>query len=198
MSANDNHINQHNDPFKESTRVTKPNIFLVGMMAVGKSTVGRLLGQNLGMDFYDTDSLVEERAGVDIGWIFDVEGEESFRKREQIIVEEFSRNSNIVLATGGGVVENKNNIGILKKRGIVVYLSATLDLLVKRTANDKTRPVLQKAKSRPLAIKQILQRREPLYDFLADIKFSTDKRTPKAVTHTIVRHLNELGLFQHY
>ena len=121
----------------------KHNIFLIGMMAVGKSTVGRRLAIELGLDFFDTDRLVEERAGADIAWIFDVEGEDGFRDREQKVVDEFSQREGIVLATGGGVILRAINREHLASRGTVVHMSASLDRLVERTRNEESRPLLR-------------------------------------------------------
>ena len=124
------------------------NIFLVGLMAVGKSTVGRVLAQALGAELFDTDHVIEERAGADIAWIFDVEGEQGFRDREEHIIEEFTRRRGIVLATGGGVVLRAANRKALAARGVVVHLDSPLERLVERTQRDKKRPLLQHGEAR--------------------------------------------------
>lgn len=115
----------------------KRNIFLVGPMGAGKSTIGRQLAQLLGMDFIDTDTEIEQRAGADISWIFDVEGEEGFRKREERIINELTQKQGIVLSTGGGAVMSKENRNHLSARGIVIYLETTVDKQFERTQRDK-------------------------------------------------------------
>src|SRR5262249_24487281 len=109
--------------------VKNHNVFLVGLMAVGKSTVGRLLSEELSLPFFDTDRVVEERAGADIAWIFDVEGEAGFREREHLAIDELTRRDGVVLATGGGVVLREDNRRNLAARGLVVYLDSPIDKL---------------------------------------------------------------------
>lgn len=115
----------------------KRNIFLIGPMGAGKSTIGRQLAQMLGMEFIDSDAVIEERAGADIDWIFDLEGEAGFRKREERIINELTQNQGIVLSTGGGSVLSKENRNVLSARGIVIYLETTVDKQFERTQRDK-------------------------------------------------------------
>jgi len=168
------------------------NIFLVGLMAVGKSTVGRLLAQMLGAEFFDTDHVIEERAGADIAWIFDVEGEQGFREREQQVVDELTQREGIVLATGGGVVLRAANRRMLAARGIVVHLDSPLERLVERTARDKKRPLLQQGKLRE-TLARLQADRAPLYEEVADYRFVTDRQGPKVLARMIEKKLREDG-----
>ncbi|MDH3644327.1 MAG: shikimate kinase AroK [Gammaproteobacteria bacterium] len=170
----------------------KQNVFLVGLMAVGKSTVGRLLAQALGADFYDTDHVIEERAGADIAWIFDVEGEAGFRDREEHVIEELSRRQGIVLATGGGVVLRASNRKILAARGVVVHLDSPLERLVERTQRDKKRPLLQQGEARE-TLARLQAERAPLYEEIADYRFVTDRQGPKVLARMIENKLRDDG-----
>ena len=167
------------------------NIFLIGPMGAGKSTVGRQLAKALDMEFVDCDREIEERTGVTIAIIFEVEGEEGFRKRERAMIEQLTERDGIVLATGGGVVLDEDNRARLRARGFAIYLNAPIDLLVERTARDRQRPLLQdgdpKAKFKALA-----EEREPLYRQVADMVVKTDRRTARHVVKEIVRRISQL------
>jgi shikimate kinase len=167
------------------------NIFLVGPMGAGKSTVGRQLAKSLSMEFVDCDREIEERTGVNISIIFEVEGEEGFRKRERAMIEQLTEREGIVLATGGGAVLEEDNRARLRTRGFAIYLNAPIELLLERTARDKQRPLLQtddpKAKLIALA-----EEREPLYQQVADMVVKTDRRTARHVVKEIVRRLGQL------
>src|SRR6185503_4675565 len=126
----------------DATAATR-NIFLVGMMGAGKSSVGKLLARHLGKTFYDSDHVIESRTGVKIPIIFELEGEAGFRAREAAVIEELSALDDVVLATGGGAVLNPRNRELLKARGIVVYLRASVNELWSRTRHDRNRPLLQ-------------------------------------------------------
>jgi shikimate kinase len=169
------------------------NLFLVGLMAVGKSTVGRCLARDLDMAFYDTDEVLEERAGAEIAWIFDMEGESGFRDREQQVIEELTAKSGVVLATGGGAVLRAANRQNLSARGIVVHLDSPLERLVERTARDKKRPLLQGGDARD-TLARLQRERAPLYAEIADYTFVTDRQGPKVLARTIQRKLREDGL----
>ncbi len=165
------------------------SIFLVGPMGAGKTTIGRSLARLLGCDFYDSDQVVEERAGVSVAWIFDVEGKEGFHKREREVLEELTKKRGIVLATGGGVVEDPKNCNILSARGIVVYLQATIEQQLVRMEKDKKRPLLMQTKNRDKLLVALEETRDPLYRSIADYIFSTDGRSVKAVSTDIVSSL---------
>ncbi len=173
--------------------MTTQNIFLVGLMAVGKSTVGRLLAESMHKEFYDTDHVIEERAGADVAWIFDVEGEAGFRDREQDVVEELTRRVGIVLATGGGVVVRLCNRNVLASRGVVIHLDSPLERLVERTQRDKKRPLLQQGEPRS-TLQRLQEERAPLYAEISDYRFITDRQGPKVLVKAIEAQLREDGV----
>lgn len=162
-----------------------PNVFLVGPMGAGKTTVGRQLAAALGYQFLDTDHEIEARTGADIPWIFEVEGEEGFRRREAQVIDELTTRRGIVLATGGGAVLRPGNRAALHQRGFVVYLSATLDHLLARTARDRNRPLLQTDDPRAV-FERILSEREPLYRETAHLVVNTDAGNVREAVATIV------------
>lgn len=163
------------------------NIILVGPMGAGKTTIGRQISRLLGYDFYDSDREIEERTGVTIPLIFELEGEEGFRLREQKIINDLTQKKNIVLATGGGAVLRQENQLALKRSGTIVYLCAGIDDLLERTSKDKNRPLLQTEDPRK-KLQSILTQREPIYRELADIILETNKMT----VHAAVKKLEEL------
>ncbi|MEZ0232776.1 MAG: shikimate kinase [Methylophilaceae bacterium] len=138
------------------------NIFLVGLMGAGKTTVGRILAKHLNKDFYDTDHEIERRTGVNIPHIFEVEGEVGFRRREVLAIGELANMQNVVLATGGGAVLMQENRTVLKTQGVVIYLRANVHELWLRTRNDKNRPLLQHGNARE-KLEQLFGERDPLY-----------------------------------
>jgi shikimate kinase len=164
------------------------NIFLVGPMGAGKTTVGRLLARHFNLDFIDLDAEVEERCGADIPWIFDVEGEDGFRRRESALLDELTQRSGILLATGGGAVLNEQNRRWLSERGYVVYLCATLEQLVERTSRDRKRPLLQVENPRQV-LESLLEHRDPLYREVADLVVTTETRSPQAVSKDVEQQI---------
>lgn len=160
------------------------NIFLVGPMGVGKSTIGKKLAKKLDKKFFDSDKEIEKRTGAAIPLIFDVEGELGFRERESKLIDELTLEDGIVLATGGGAVLTKVNRDILRSRGIVVYLAATPELLMKRTAHDHNRPLLQ-TNDRLGKIRSLLNEREPFYAEIADMNLTVDKLSVKQIIECI-------------
>ena len=159
---------------------TSSNVFLVGPMGAGKSTIGRLLASDLRLEFKDTDKEIEDRSGVDIPWIFDMEGEEGFRNRESAMLAELVVLNKILLATGGGVILKPENRRMLASNGRVVYLRASINEQVRRTSRDKKRPLLQKDDPRQV-LTDLMAEREPLYLEVADYVVETDRRSPKSV-----------------
>ena len=143
------------------------NIFFVGLMGAGKTTVGRYLAKNLGLDFYDTDQEIERRTGVRVPTIFEMEGEAGFRKREVSMIDELTQLSNIVLATGGGAVLSAENRQHLASRGHVIYLRASVHDLFLRTRFDRNRPLLQNNNPK-MKIEQLFAERDPLYHEVAE------------------------------
>ncbi len=168
----------------------KGNVFLVGPMGAGKTTIGKQLANALGLTFKDSDHEIVERTGASIPWIFDVEGEEGFRRREREMIDELSAREGLVLATGGGAVLAKENRRHLKERGTVVYLQASIEQLLKRTARDKNRPLLQTEDPRS-KLEALMAEREPLYRETADIIINTEQRSLKGVIKEISRQLEQ-------
>ena len=164
------------------------NIFLIGPMGAGKSTIGRALAKELKLDFYDSDEEIELRAGADIAWIYDVEGEEGYRRREQKVIDELTQKTNIVLATGGGAIMTSQNRNSLAARGTVIYLKTSLQQQYERTKRDTKRPMLQ-TDDLEARLESLRDEREPLYEELADVAFETDKLTVKAVANNIIKYL---------
>lgn len=160
------------------------NIYLVGLMGAGKTTIGRLLAKHLHKTFYDTDHEIERRTGVNIPLIFEVEGEIGFRKREISIIEELSHKSNIVMATGGGAVLSEENRNNLKQHGTVIYLKANVHELWQRTRNDKNRPLLQTVDPHE-KLKQLFAERDPLYTEVATFVIETEGESVGSIVHRI-------------
>jgi shikimate kinase len=167
----------------------KTNIFLIGLMGTGKTTVGRQLSRKLKMEFYDSDRVIEERTGVDIPLIFEKEGEDGFRARETAILDELTQKNNIVLATGGGAILNAENRNHLVNRGTVFYLKSNLKTLVERTSKDKNRPLLQTAEPVETTLKRLLEQRGPLYEETADYVIETANNSIHSVIQAIIKHL---------
>jgi len=170
------------------------NIFLIGPMGAGKTTIGRLIAEELGKNFHDSDQVIEERAGADISWIFDVEGEEGFRQRERKVIKELCAMDNIVLATGGGAILAEQNRKAMRKHGVVVYLMATISQQVERTKRDQKRPLLKDVADPRSKLTSLMEMREPLYREIADISVMTSRRSPRAVTTEIIQMLQAESL----
>ncbi|GAB2584303.1 MULTISPECIES: shikimate kinase AroK [Nitrincola] len=168
------------------------NIFLIGPMGAGKSTIGRLLSHELGLEFIDSDKVIEERSGADIPWIFDVEGEQGFRDREACTIDDLTSMNNIILATGGGAVLREKNRQNLQSRGQVIYLLTSIEQQLERTAKDRNRPLLQ-TENPELVLRKLLAERDPLYKSCADVIVRTDRRHPRAVVNEILRHVRQLN-----
>ena len=152
------------------------SIFLVGMMGAGKTSVGRVLARRLDKVFYDSDQVIEERTGVKIPVIFEIEGEAGFRNRESAIIDELTALPDIVLATGGGAVLSDSNRARLKSRGTVVYLRATVRDLLNRTRHDRNRPLLQTADPRA-RLTELYEIRDPQYRETAHVIIETGSQS---------------------
>ena len=163
-------------------------VFLVGPMGAGKSTIGKLLARGLDLGFADSDTEIEERTGADIPWIFDVEGEEGFRDREAQVIDEMTLLDRTVLATGGGVVMRHENRRVLAARGFVIYLHATLDEQVRRTRNDRNRPLLN-TEDPERVLQDLMAVRDPLYREIADHVIDTDRSSPKVIAQRLLTQL---------
>ena len=157
-------------------------------MGVGKTTIGRALAERMNLEFFDSDQEIEAATGADIPWIFDVEGERGFRHREAKMINLLSGRKNIVLATGGGAVLDEKNRTRLKKRGLVVYLCASIKQQVERTARDRHRPLLQNGNPEQI-IKGLMVEREPLYLEVADVVVDTNRRNLKSVSNEIIKQI---------
>lgn len=167
------------------------NVFLVGPMGAGKTTIGRHVATLMHKRFLDADQEIEKRTGVTIPVIFEIEGESGFRRRESMVVDELTREQDIVLATGGGVVLLEENRLVLKQRGTVVYLQADLETLMERTRRDRNRPLLQTEDPRAKIV-ELLRQREPIYRQIADVVVDTGQRAPSSVARDIVARIKDL------
>jgi len=168
----------------ESGNAERP-IVLVGMMGSGKSTVGRRLASALGRPFVDADREIESRCGVAIATIFEVEGEAGFRRREAALIDELTRRSGLVLATGGGVVLLEETRGRLRERGLVVYLCASAAELWHRLRHDKVRPLLRTPDPRQ-RIAELVAQRDPLYRECAHLVVQTGRQPADKVVQEIL------------
>ncbi len=171
------------------------NLFLVGPMGAGKSTVGRLLSQALQRPFWDADKVVEERTGVNIPTIFDIEGEAGFRDRETRVLDELTRLDGIILATGGGVVLRETNRQMLQNRGYVIYLRVSPEQQYKRTRRDTSRPLLQVHNPRA-KLKALTAEREPLYREVADLVWETGSTPAPQMLKRLKAHLRRTGVIR--
>ena len=165
------------------------NIVLIGPMGCGKTTVGRHLAKKLKVNFYDADHEIIDKTGVSIDYIFDVEGEKGFRKRESKVLKELCNKSNIVLATGGGAVLSGENRSTIKETASVIYLSSSVDQILRRTAKSKTRPLLENSSNRRQTISSIINSRESLYKEVATIIINTNGKKLNEVINEILTHL---------
>lgn len=161
-------------------------------MGAGKTTIGRELAAQLGLDFIDSDSEIETRTGVSITWIFDIEGEQGFRDREAAIIEQLSNQDGIVLATGGGAVTTPANRAALSSRGVVVYLYTPVDVQLQRTHHDTNRPLLQHEDPRA-RLEDLMAQRDHLYRQIADIIVASSNGRARSVARRIEQALEKNG-----
>jgi shikimate kinase len=162
-------------------------VFLVGMMGAGKTTVGRLLAQGLRYAFVDVDAELERRTGVRIATMFEVEGEAGFRDREELLLDELSGRTAIVLATGGGAVLRAANRERLRSRGLVIFLDVAAVEIARRTQHDTSRPLLN-SPDRRARIDELLEVRQPLYRASAHLRFRSPARNPRRLASSILAH----------
>ncbi len=165
------------------------NIYLVGLMGSGKTTLGKILAKKIDKQFYDSDQVIEEKLGVDVPIIFEYEGEAGFREREKDILKELVGIQNIVLATGGGIILSKSNRDLLAQNGMVVYLKSNQKDLILRMKNDKTRPLLQNGNIEEI-IKNLCKERGPLYEEIADFEITTKNKKIHEVVNEIMSVIN--------
>jgi shikimate kinase len=171
------------------------NVFLIGPMGSGKTTIGKHLAKKLGLDFYDCDHELERLTGASVNLIFDLEGEEGFREREKYLLKELTAKNGVLIATGGGTVCNEENRLMLRSSGFVVYLKTSIEEQLKRLSKDKSRPLLQ-AEDRTQRLKNLARVRNPLYDATADLVYSTRSASvyasAKALSATILEQVDPL------
>lgn len=167
------------------------NIFLVGPMGAGKTTIGRHIARELNRAFFDSDVEITKTAGADLAWIYDIEGEQGFRDRETKILETLTQKQGIVLATGGGAILSVENRRLLASRGLVIYLEVSVTQQVIRTEKDKRRPSLRDV-NRKNVFEDMQQDRQHLYESIADLTFTTDAQTVRKVAKKIVQQLLEI------
>jgi shikimate kinase len=170
----------------EPRSVVGARLFLIGMMGAGKSTVGRLLARRCGFDFIDCDRELEARSGVSVATIFELEGEESFRRREAMLIDELTQRARTVLATGGGAILSDENRRHLRERGLVIYLRASVDEILRRTQKDRARPLLQTADRRG-RIAQLLAEREALYEQVAHVAVQSSSGNPNRLVAKLMQ-----------
>jgi len=166
------------------------NIILIGPMGSGKSTIGNIIARRLHRDFQDSDHFIEERTGVDIARIFDVEGEQGFRDRESNALNELLGENDRVIATGGGSVLREENRQLLKQKGYIIFLDTSVNQQMHRLRRDKKRPLLQTENPRE-RLENLLAERRPIYLDLADLAVKTDKRVARRLAADIIDKLPE-------
>jgi len=170
------------------------NLILVGMMGSGKTTMGRALARHLGKAFVDSDEEIQQRTGVTIPHIFDIEGETGFRQRETAAIRDLVERDNMVLATGGGAVLAEQSRELMRQNGIVIYLKANVHDLWQRTRHDRNRPLLQTAD--PYAkLTELFQQRDPLYLQVADIVMQSGKQSAHALMLQLVDEIEAFRKF---
>ncbi len=162
------------------------NLFLIGPMGAGKTTLGRIIAHELGYPFFDSDRVIEERTGVDIPTIFDYEGEQGFRNRESNVINELTQLKNIVLATGGGAILRKENRDRLARRGFVIYLKVSVKTQLERTSRDKSRPLLQ-IEDPEAKLRELADTRRPFYEATCDFSISTDEQRTRTLKNSIIK-----------
>jgi shikimate kinase len=168
------------------------NIFIVGPMGSGKSTVGKIISNELFLTFFDTDEEIETRTGASIDWIFDLEGEDGFRKRESKILHEMVQQNSIVLSTGGGIILSESNRELLSARGTVFYLATPIAVQLERTSKDKDRPLLKNGDPGKI-LKELHLARENLYEEVADYVVNTEGKSSQEVSAEIIKLVKSYG-----
>lgn len=169
----------------------KTSIALIGFMGTGKTGVGKALAKKLGKEFIELDALIEQKAGKTIPEIFQQDGEIAFRELEIEVTKEVSPKKNVVIACGGGLVLNKINIDRLKKENLVVYLTASPEVILKRTSFDRNERPLLEAADRTLTVKELLKFRQPFYERAAEITIDTSKLDIDSVVEQIIAKVKE-------
>ena len=165
------------------------NIFLIGPMGSGKTSVGKIVAKALAKEFHDTDQEIEANTGVDISYVFDVEGETGFRNREEKLVAVITQKKNIVLATGGGAIESENNRRCLASNGFVIYLETSLENQVLRAKPSRQRPLLQDVDPKK-KLQELMQKRKSLYESIADTIVKTEGHNPHSLAKQVIENFD--------
>ena len=165
-------------------------LIIIGPMASGKSVVGKKLSKRMGLNFFDTDDQIEQKAGATISWIFDIEGEEKFRDRESEILSTIIKEDNCIISTGGGIVLREENRALLKK-GTGIYLKTSIQSQLERTMNDKERPLLQNIDNKEEALREIAKLRNPIYESCSEITIE-ETNSPNDAVDKIVEKLKNM------
>ena len=170
------------------------NIFLIGLMGSGKTTIGKILSKKLDKFFFDSDQVIEAELGVKVPLIFEYEGESGFRERESKVLKDLVTKKNIILSTGGGVILSSKNRELLSSNGIIIYLKADYENLAKRMENDKSRPLLQGTEI-VSTLKKLFKVRDPLYSSIADFEVNTKNKKAyqieKEIRMLIIKYEND-------
>jgi len=161
------------------------NIFLIGPMGSGKTTIGRKVAERLGLRFVDCDQEIERQTGASVNLIFDIEGEAGFRRRESRMLEELASGEGLLVATGGGAVLDPRNRELIKRNGYVVWLKTSVEQQVRRLGKDRSRPLLQTPNWKQ-TLAELAQERDPIYRQVADLEFESRG-------HSILRAARALG-----
>ena len=191
MQSNKTFIYEFISFYRELILKDTKNIFLIGLMGSGKTTIGRILSKSLNKDFYDSDHVVEEKTGVKVPLIFEYEGEVGFRKREESVLKELICHKNIVLATGGGVILSKNNCKLLSDNGHVIYLKSNCKDLVARMTGDQSRPLLQEGDLKE-TLESLFKLRDPMYSSISDYIIETSDKRAKEISSEIESFIKKL------
>ena len=163
-------------------------LFIIGPMASGKSLLGRKLSEYFDLPYVDTDKEIELRAGAEISWIFEKEGEEGFRNRESAVLKESSELESFIISTGGGAILRNENRELMRSRGKVIYLETPIEIQLSRTLNDKTRPLIENVDKKEV-FSALSKERTPIYEELSDIKVPFKDRSKDELLNTVLKLL---------
>ena len=163
-------------------------LFIIGPMASGKSLLGRKLSEYFDLPYVDTDKEIELRAGAEISWIFEKEGEEGFRNRESAVLKESSESESFIISTGGGAIVRNENRELMRSRGKVIYLETPIEIQLSRTLNDKTRPLIENVDKKEV-FSALSKERTPIYEELSDIKVPFKDRSKDELLNTVLKLL---------